>query len=105
LLLGNAEGFLTYAAGAWIWEVGFTWGCVYQTAAIARLDSSGRSIMLIPGAFALSSMAGPALAGQLVGQGFNTLLWVAAGCAVIPVLAFTGLLARRLKGHLALTPL
>ncbi|WP_449432582.1 MFS transporter [Pseudomonas putida] len=98
MLLGNAEGFLMYAAGAWIWEVGFTWGCVYQTAAIARLDSSGRSIMLIPAAFALSSMAGPALAGHLVGEHFATLLWVAAGCAVIPVLAFTCLLARRLKG-------
>ncbi|HDS1795509.1 MFS transporter [Pseudomonas putida] len=98
LLLGNAEGFLMYAAGAWIWEVGFTWGCVYQTAAIARLDRSGRSIMLIPGAFALSSMAGPALAGQLVGEGFGMLLWLAAGCALIPVLAFTWLLAQRLQG-------
>ncbi|WP_315262920.1 MFS transporter [Pseudomonas fragi] len=99
LLLGNAEGFVMYAAGAWIWEVGFTWGCVYQTAAIARLDRSGRSIMLIPGAFALSSMAGPALAGQLVGQGYTMLLWIAAACAVIPVLAFTCLLARRLDGE------
>lgn len=94
LLLGNAEGFVMYAAGAWIWEVGFTWGCVYQTAAIARLDRSGRSIMLIPGAFALSSMA-----GQLVGQGYTMLLWIAAACAVIPVLAFTCLLARRLDGE------
>ncbi len=97
LLLGNAEGFLMYAAGAWIWEVGFTWGCVYQTAAIARLDRSGRSIMLIPGAFALSSMAGPALAGQLVSEGFGVPLWLAAGCALIPVLAFTWLLAQRLQ--------
>ncbi|WP_419711214.1 MFS transporter [Pseudomonas sp. NFX224] len=105
MLLGSAEGFLMYAAGAWIWEVGFTWGCVYQTAAIARLDSSGRSIMLIPGAFALSSMAGPALAGQLVGQGFGALLWLAAACAVIPVLAFTWLLAQRLKGTVALAAL
>lgn len=102
LLLGNAEGFLMYALGAWIWEVGFTWGCVYQTAAIARLDKSGRSIMLIPGAFALSSMAGPALAGQLVGQGFGVLLWVAGACAVVPVLAFTCLLARRLNAERAL---
>ena len=94
LLLANAEGFLGYALGAWIWEVGFTWGCVYQTAAIARLDSSGRSIMLIPGAFALSSMAGPALAGQLVSGGYSALLWVAASCAVLPVLVFSCLLAR-----------
>lgn len=104
MLLGNAEGFVMYAAGAWIWEVGFTWGCVYQTAAIARLDSSGRSIMLIPGAFALSSMAGPALAGQLVGHGFAAVLWLAAACAVIPVLAFGGLLARRLQGLFTLAP-
>ncbi|MFJ4387776.1 MFS transporter [Pseudomonas sp. NPDC089408] len=97
LLLGNAEGFLSYALGAWIWEVGFTWGCVYQTAAIARLDSSGRSIMLIPGAFALSSMAGPALAGKLLSQGYSELLWLAALCALIPVLVFSGLLARRLQ--------
>ncbi|WP_238474368.1 MFS transporter [Pseudomonas cavernae] len=40
-LLGNAEGFLMYAFGAWIWEVGFTWGCIFQSAAIARLDPSG----------------------------------------------------------------
>ncbi|WEL57799.1 MFS transporter [Pseudomonas kermanshahensis] len=101
LLLANAKGFLGYALGAWIWEVGFTWGCVYQTAAIARLDSSGRSIMLIPGAFALSSMAGPALAGQLVSQGYDTLLGLAASCAVIPVVVFTWLLARRLTGMAA----
>ncbi|MCY1391775.1 Major Facilitator Superfamily protein [compost metagenome] len=96
LLLAKAEGFVMYAFGAWIWEVGFTWGCVFQTAAIARLDSSGRSIMLIPAAFALSSMAGPALAGSLVGQGFAPLLWLALACAVVPVVAFAGLLARRL---------
>lgn len=101
LLLGNADGFLMYAAGAWVWEVGFTWGCIYQTAAIARLDHSGRSIMLIPGAFALSSIAGPALAGQLLGEGYGTLLWIAGGCAVIPVLAFTCLLARRLDAGAA----
>ncbi|MEG1038763.1 MAG: MFS transporter [Pseudomonas sp.] len=99
LLLGNADGFPMYAAGAWIWEVGFTWGCVYQTAAIARMDSSGRSIMLIPAAFALSSMAGPALAGQLLSHGFTALLWVAAGCAVIAVLAFSCLLAGRVQGE------
>lgn len=97
LLLGGAKGFLMYALGAWIWEVGFTWGCIFQTAAIARLDPSGRSIMLIPAAFALSSMTGPALAGALVGQGFSPLLWLAFATAILPVLAFAGLLARRLE--------
>ncbi|EXF93387.1 arabinose ABC transporter permease [Pseudomonas fluorescens HK44] len=97
ILLGCAEGFLMYALGAWIWEVGFTWGCIFQTAAIARLDPSGRSIMLIPAAFALSSMTGPALAGTLVGQRFSPLLWLAFATAILPVLAFAGLLARRLE--------
>ncbi|WP_230623037.1 hypothetical protein [Pseudomonas putida] len=97
-LLGSAEGFTRYAAGAWIWEVGFTWGCVCQAAAIARLDSEGRSTLMIPAAFALSSMAGPAVTGQWVGQGFEVLLALAGTCAVIPVLAFTCLLGGRLKG-------
>jgi MFS family permease len=96
ILLGCAKGFVMYALGAWIWEVGFTWGCIFQTAAIARLDPSGRSIMLIPAAFALSSMIGPALAGSLVGDGFSPLLWLAFATAILPVLAFAGLLARRL---------
>ena len=97
ILLGCAKGFMMYGLGAWVWEVGFTWGCIFQTAAIARLDPSGRSIMLIPAAFALSSMTGPALAGSLVGQGFAPLLWLAFATAILPVLAFAGLLARRLE--------
>lgn len=95
LLLGKAEGFLLFAFGAWIWEVGFTWGCIFQTAAIARLDPSGRSIMLIPAAFALSSIAGPMLAGKLIGEGFSPLLWLALGCAVIPLIGFSLLKLRR----------
>ncbi|AUB75058.1 arabinose ABC transporter permease [Pseudomonas sp. Lz4W] len=96
LLLAYAQGFVMYALGAWIWEVGFCWGCIYQSAAVARLDPSGRAIMLVPAAFALSSMVGPALAGQLVAGGFDGLLWLALGTAVVPVLAFAGLLASRL---------
>lgn len=96
LLLAYAEGFVLYALGAWIWEVGFCWGCIYQSAAVARLDPSGRSIMLIPAAFALSSMVGPAIAGQLVADGFAGLLWLALATAVVPVVAFAGLLASRL---------
>ncbi|KMM83005.1 Major Facilitator Superfamily protein [Pseudomonas taetrolens] len=96
LLLAKAQGFALYALGAWIWEVGFCWGCIYQTSAVARLDPSGRAIMFIPAAFALSSMVGPALAGQLVAGGFAGLLWLALATAVVPVVAFAGLLARRL---------
>ena len=42
-------------------------------------------------------MVGPALAGQLVADGFAGLLWLALATAVVPVVAFAGLLARRLS--------
>lgn len=69
LMLFSAEAFLMFALGAWIWEFAFTCGCIFQTAEIARCDTSGRAIVLVPAAFALSSMAGPGLAGMLVTQG------------------------------------
>lgn len=97
-LLFNARGFVVYALGAWIWEVGFTWGCIYQTAAIARLDPRGRAIMLIPAAFGMSSMAGPALAGMLVADGFGSLLGLALVTGALPLVAFGMVLARRLDG-------
>jgi predicted MFS family arabinose efflux permease len=72
LLLFSASGFLLFAPGAWIWEFAFTCGCIFQTAEIARCDPSGRAIVLVPAAFALSSMAGPGLAGMLAAQGSYT---------------------------------
>lgn len=105
LLLAYAQGFAMYALGAWIWEVGFCWGCIYQTAAVARLDPSGRAIMLIPAAFALSSMVGPAVAGQWVADGFTGLLWLALATAVVPVVAFCGVLASRLRSSPVVIPI
>ena len=87
VLLGRAGGFASFALGAWVWEFAFTCGCVLQTAAIARSDASGRAVTLVPAAFALSSMAGPGLAGQLVAGGsFAGLLWLALACTVVLVL-------------------
>ncbi len=54
-LLAAASGFLPYALGAWIWEFSFTCGCVFQTAAIARSDASGRAIVLVPAVFAVAA--------------------------------------------------
>ena len=68
-LLYGAQTFVLFALGAWVWEFAFTCGCILQTAEIARSDASGRAIVLVPAAFALSSMAGPGLAGQLVAEG------------------------------------
>lgn len=97
LLLYRADGFLTFAFGAWVWEVGFTWGCVFQTAMIVRLDPGGRAIMLIPAAFAASSMVGPALAGSLVSDGFNALLMLALVSAAIGTVVFGVFIARRAR--------
>lgn len=85
-LLGTTAGFGTFALGAWLWEFAFTAGCVFQTAAIARADPSGRAIVLVPAVFAAGSMIGPALGGRLAsGDTFGHLLWLALACALVPL--------------------
>lgn len=86
-LLASAGGFMGFALGAWVWEFFFTCGCVFQTAAIARSDASGRAVTLVPGVFALSSMAGPGLAGQMAASGaFGGLLVFALASTLVLVL-------------------
>ena len=88
LASAGSTGFVGFALGAWVWEFAFTCGCVFQTAAIARSDPSGRAVTLVPGAFALSSMAGPGLAGQIAAGGtFGGLLVFALVSSLVPVLA------------------
>lgn len=83
-LLAAAGSFPVFALGAWVWEFAFTCGCVFQTAAIARTDHSGRAILLVPAVFSLASIVGPALAGFLVAQGnFGGLLALAAASACV----------------------
>ena len=85
-LLAGASGFAGFALGAWIWEFAFTCGCVFQTAGIARSDPSGRAVMLVPAVFALSSMAGPGLAGQIAAGGsFGGLLAFALASTLVPL--------------------
>lgn len=88
-LLASAGSFLPFALGAWIWEFAFTCGCVLQAATIARADSSGRAVMLVPAVFALASMAGPAIGGQLAAGGsFGPTLMFALACAAVPALVY-----------------
>ena len=97
LLLHGAGpgGFIGFAGGAWTWEFFFTVGCILQTATIARLDPSGRLVVLVPAAFAASSMVAPPLAGRLLAQsGTDALLWVAFVAALLPALAYPLLLRR-----------
>lgn len=98
-LLTWGTGFLGFALGAWVWEFAFTCGCIYLTAVIARHDTSGRAIVLVPAVFAASSMVGPGLAGQLAGDGrFDSVLLLAAASTVVPVLAYLGRRGARVAG-------
>jgi hypothetical protein len=88
-LLALSTSFWVYAFGAWIWEGAFTMCCVYQTAAVARLDRSNKLVVLVPAAFAISAFIGPELAGRLAAaNGFAPLFALAIGCAAIPALAY-----------------
>ena len=88
LASASTTGFVGFALGAWVWEFAFTCGCVFQTAAIARSDASGRAVTLVPGVFALSSMAGPGLAGQIAADGsFGGLLVFALASSLVAVVA------------------
>ena len=88
-LLHSQAGFTAFALGAWIWEFAFTCGCVFQTAAIARTDNTGRAIVLVPAVFAFSSMVGPGLAGQLASSGsFGGLLMMALASSLVPAIFY-----------------
>lgn len=87
-LLAARPSFMVFAFGAWIWEAAFTIGCVFQTAAIAKLDPSNKLVVLVPAAFAISAFVGPALGGMLAATGFAPLLALAVACAAVPVLAY-----------------
>lgn len=87
--LAAPSSFMIYALGAWIWEGAFTICCVYQTAAIAKLDRSNKLVVLVPAAFAVSAFVGPELAGRLAESGgFAPLFVLAVGCAAIPAVAY-----------------
>ena len=87
VLLQTASAFIGFALGAWIWEFAFTCGCVFHAASIARSDPSGRAVMLVPAVFALSSMAGPGFAGQIVAGGnYVGLLAFALASTLLPAL-------------------
>lgn len=92
-LSSTSNQFILFAMGAWIWEVAFTWGCVFQTAAVARLDPKGRAIMLIPAAFGLSAMIGPALGGWLASSGYQQILLLAFSTSAVAAICFMGPLA------------
>ena len=89
-LLAFSDGFITYALGAWLWEVGYTVGFVYLCATVAVLDRSKRIVVLIPIALALGGILGPGIAGFLKESGgYEAIYVMAIICALIPLLVYS----------------
>ena len=53
-----SKSFTAYMISSWVWEFGFTLGCLYQTAAIVRFDISNKLVVLVPMAFGISMILG-----------------------------------------------
>lgn len=64
--LWQAQSFTQFMVAAWVWEFGFTLGCLYQTAAIARFDPSNKLVVLVTTAFGISILTGGGLAGAVI---------------------------------------
>lgn len=83
--LFTATSFTSFMVSSWIWEFGFTLGCLYQTSAITRFDPSNKLVVLVPAAFGTSMLVGGKIAGQLLGAGNpNGLYALVAICSLLP---------------------
>ncbi|NNC38673.1 MAG: hypothetical protein EX271_10005 [Acidimicrobiales bacterium] len=81
----TAQNFTMFMVSSWIWEFGFTLGCLYQTAAITRFDPSNKLVVLVPAAFGISMLLGGKIAGQLLQSGSpNGLYALVAVCSLLP---------------------
>ena len=84
-----------YVAGLWFWEFGFTLAFGYQCGMLARLDRSGRSLLLVPSCLGLAGVIGPGLAGYLkTGDSYFYIYCFAAVCAVLSSSVFLMLLKK-----------
>ena len=82
-----APNFEVFMISSWIWEFGFTLGCLYQTAAIVRYDPSNKLVVLVPMAFGISMIFGGKIAGQLLeGGSASGLYGLVAICSLLPSL-------------------
>lgn len=80
-----AKNFTVFMISSWVWEFGFTLGCLYQTAAIVRFDVSNKLVVLVPMAFGISMILGGKMAGQLLESGSAVSLYVlVAICSLLP---------------------
>lgn len=80
-----AKSFTAYMVSSWVWEFGFTLGCLYQTAAIVRFDISNKLVVLVPMAFGISMIFGGKIAGQILeGGSANGIYLLVAICSLLP---------------------
>jgi len=80
-----SKSFTAYMLSSWIWEFGFTLGCLYQTAAIVRFDVSNKLVVLVPMAFGISMILGGKIAGQILeGGSANGIYLMVAICSLLP---------------------
>lgn len=83
--LFTAKSFTAYMISSWVWEFGFTLGCLYQTAAIVRFDISNKLVVLVPMAFGISMIFGGKIAGQILeGGSANGIYLMVAICSLLP---------------------
>jgi len=83
--LFTAKSFTAYMISSWVWEFGFTLGCLYQTAAIVRYDISNKLVVLVPMAFGISMIFGGKIAGQILESGSaNGIYLMVAICSLLP---------------------
>ena len=95
LTLHTTQGVLGYAVGTWIWEYGFSLGVSYQFAALARLDTSKRLLLLVPSCIGLAGMIGPALAGYLKdGESYSNIYMFAVVFSLIPTIIFMTIISK-----------
>lgn len=82
-----SKSFTAYMISSWVWEFGFTLGCLYQTAAIVRFDISNKLVVLVPMAFGISMIFGGKIAGQILqGGSANGIYIFVAICSILPSL-------------------
>ncbi|MEN9017522.1 MAG: MFS transporter [Hellea sp.] len=83
--LFTAKNFTIFMISSWIWEFGFTLGCLYQTAAIVRFDVSNKLVVLVPMSFGISMIFGGKIAGRLLEGGSTSSLYMLVFiCSLLP---------------------
>lgn len=76
-----------FGAAASLFMFAWLFALPYMASTIAGADSSGRATSLVAACFAFGSMAGPALAGQLVALGSFAALYMFAGIVALAAYA------------------